>query len=92
MSIKSFSSYLDATPRILLFFYSIVIFLFLIVIFSLGTGLNSPPILITASVVLLIWFVMIFLSLLPQTDILLRNRVNQLKRGALIIFVIYAND
>jgi len=87
MSIKSFSSYLDATPRILLFFYSIVIFLFLIVIFSLGTGLNSPPILITASVVLLIWFVMIFLSLLPQTDILLRNRVNQLKRGALIIFV-----
>ena len=87
MSIKSFSSSLYSTPRTLLFFYAVVILLLSTVIFSFGFILNSPAILIAATVILFIWFVTIFLSLLPQTDVVLSNRMHQLKRGALIIFL-----
>ena len=87
MSIKSFSSSLYSTPRTLLFFYAVVILLLSTVIFSFGFILNSPAILIAATVILFIWFVTIFLSLLPQTDVVLSNRMHQLKRGALKIFL-----
>jgi hypothetical protein len=86
MNIKSLGSMLYSTPRTLLFFYAVLILLLSTVIFSFGFVLNIPALLITASVILLIWFVVIFISLLPRTDVILQNQMRRLKRGALIIF------
>ena len=87
MNKKSLDSYLHPTPRILLFYFAVVILLLSTVIFSLGFILNNSAILITGSIILLIWFITIFISLLPETDVFLSKRLNQLKRGALIIFI-----
>jgi hypothetical protein len=87
MSKKHLSSYLQASPRTLLFYFTVVILLLSTVIFSLGFILNNSAILITGSIILLVWFIAIFISVLPQTDTFLSTRLNQLKRGALIIFV-----
>ena len=86
MNIKSLGSMLYSTPRTLLFFYAVLILLLSTVVFSFGFVLNIPALLITASVILLIWFVVIFYSLLPRTDVILQNQMRPLKRGALIIF------
>jgi len=86
MNIKSLASRLYSTPRTLLFFYAVAILLLSTVVFSFGFVLNIPALLIAASVILLIWFVIIFISLLPRTDIILQNQMRLLKRGALIIF------
>ena len=87
MNIKSLGSKIYSTPRTLLFFYAVVILLLSTVIFSFGFVLNIPAFLITATMILLLWFVVIFISLLPQTDVVLVNHAAQLKRGAQIIFV-----
>ncbi len=87
MNIKSLGSKIYSTPRTLLFFYAVVILLLSTVIFSFGFVLNIPALLITATMILLLWFVVIFISLLPQTDVVLVNHAAQLKRGAQIIFV-----
>ena len=87
MSIKPFSFSLDPTPRTLLFYFAVVIQLLSVAISGLSFGLNSPIFFIAGTVVLIIWFVVIFAGALPQTDIVLRERMDQLKRGALIIFI-----
>jgi hypothetical protein len=87
---KSLASYLDATPRTLLYFYAVVILLLSTVIFSFGFVLNIPALVITATLALLLWFVVIFISLLPRTDVILANHTAQLKRGAQIIFISFA--
>ena len=87
MSIKPLSVNLYSTPRTLLFYFAVVTLLIASAISGAGFVLNSPAFLITGSVVLIIWFVMIFASVLPQTDIALSKRMNQLKQGALIIFI-----
>ena len=84
---KSLGSYLDAMPRTLLYFYAVVILLLSTVIFSFGFVLNIPVLLLVATLTLLFWFFMIFVSLFPKTDVVLANWMPQLKRGALIIFV-----
>jgi hypothetical protein len=86
MNIKSPDSKIYSTPRTLLFFYAVLILLLSTVIFSFGFVLNIPALLIVATMTLLIWFVVIFISLLPRTDIILQNQMHRLKRGALIIF------
>jgi len=48
--------------------------------------MNIPALLIVATLALLLWFVVIFISLLPRTDVILQNQMRRLKRGALIIF------
>ncbi len=84
---KSLGSYLDATPRTLLYFYAVVILLLSTVIFSFGFVLDIPAVIVFATIVLLLWFFVILVSLLPKTDVILANRMPKLKRGALIIFV-----
>ena len=86
MNIKSLGTKIYSTPRTLLFFYAVLVLLLSTVIFSFGFVLNIPALLITATLTLLIWFIVIFVSLLPRTDIILQNRMRMLKRGALIIF------
>ena len=86
MNIKSPGIKIYSTPRTLLFFYAVLILLLSTVIFSFGFVLNIPALLITATLTLLIWFIVIFVSLLPRTDVILQNRMPMLKRGASIIF------
>ncbi|HJX36302.1 MAG TPA: hypothetical protein VJ280_05030, partial [Dehalococcoidales bacterium] len=86
MNIKSLGSKMDSSPRTLLFFYAVLILLLSTVIFSFGFVMNIPALLIVATLALLLWFVVIFISLLPRTDVILQNQMRRLKRGALIIF------
>ena len=71
MNIKSLGSKIYSTPRTLLFFYAVVILLLSTVIFSFGFVLNIPALLITATLILFIWFIVIFVSVLPRTDVIL---------------------
>jgi len=87
MKKKSLGDYLDATPRTLLYFYAVVILLLSTVIFSFGFVLDIPVILVSATIILLLWFALVFVSLLPQTDVILASRKHQIRRGALIIFL-----
>jgi hypothetical protein len=77
-----------ATPRILLFYFAVLILLLSVAISELGFALNNPIIFIAGTVVLAIWFVIIFIALLPETNNALVKHTNKLKRGALIIFVL----
>jgi hypothetical protein len=54
---------------------------------SSGFVLSSPPLLIIGFLIWIMWFVMIFAVILPQTDVILSQRINQLKKGALVIFI-----
>ena len=87
MSIKSLNAYLYSTPRTLLFYFAVVIQLIASAISSAGFVLNNSTLLLLGCIVWIIWFVMIFAVILPQTDIALSKRINQLKQGALIIFI-----
>ena len=87
MSIKSLNAYLYSTPRTLLFYFAVLTQLIASGISSAGFVLNNSALLLIGCVVWIIWFVMIFKVILPQTDIALGKRINQLKQGALIIFI-----
>jgi hypothetical protein len=86
MGIKSINAYLYSTPRTLLFYFAVVTQLIASAISSSGFVLNSPPLLLIGLFVWIIWFVMIFKVIMPQTDHVLSKRINQLKKGAVIIF------
>jgi hypothetical protein len=87
MKNKFLSNYLYATPRTLLFYFAVLTLLLSTAISSLGLVTANPAILITGSVILAVWFIIIFAGVLPRTDTNFSNRIVQLKRGALIIFV-----
>jgi len=77
-----------ATPRTLLFYFAVLILLLSVAISELGFALNNPIIFIAGTLVLALWFEIIFIALLPETNNALVKYTNQLKRGALIIFVL----
>ena len=87
MSIKSLNPYLYSTPRTLLFYFAVVTQLIASAISSAGFVLSNTPLLLIGCVIWVFWFVMIFAVILPQTDVILRERMNQLKKGVLIIFI-----
>ena len=87
MSIKPLNINLYSTPRTLLFYFAVATQLIASAISGSGFVLNNSPLLLLGCVVLIIWFVMIFAVILPQTDNALSKRINQLKQGALIIFI-----
>ena len=87
MSFNSLNAYLYSKPRILLFYFAVATQLIASAISSAGFVLSNSPLLLTGCVVWIVWFVMIFAVILPRTDISLSKRINQLKRGALIIFI-----
>ena len=84
---KKLLAYRYSTPRTLLFYFAVLTLLITSVISGVGFVLNSLPIILTGSVVLILWFVMIFAGILPQTNITLNRRIKLLKQGALIIFI-----
>jgi hypothetical protein len=87
MNIKSLNSYLYATPRTLLFYFAVLTLLLSVTVSGLSFTLNIPVLYITGSVILVAWFILIFMSVLPQTDIMLSNQMNQLKRRVIGIFI-----
>ena len=86
MKIKGLVFY--ATPRTLLFYFAVLVLLLSVAISELGFALNNPIFFIAGTLVLVLWFEIIFIAVLPETNIALVKYTNQLKRGALIIFVL----
>jgi hypothetical protein len=87
MNIKSLNSYLYATPRILLFYFAVLTLLLSVAISGLSFTLNISVLFVTGTVVLSAWFIMIFISVLPQTDIILSKRMDQIRRMVISIFI-----
>jgi magnesium-transporting ATPase (P-type) len=75
------------TPRIMLFYFAVAMLLITSGISSSGFILNNSILLLLGFVFWIIWFVLIFTVLLPQTEQFLNQRLRQLKKGALIIFI-----
>jgi hypothetical protein len=86
MKIKELVSF--ATPRTLLFYFTVLILLLSVAISELGFALNNPIFPVAGTVVLALWFITIFTAILPKTNIALAKHTKQLKRGALIIFIL----
>lgn len=87
MARKLLSSYLNPTPRILLFYFAAFTLLAASAVSSIGFVLYNPVWLITGCIIWVIWFLVIFIAIMPGTDNALSHRLNQLKQGALIIFI-----
>ena len=80
--------HMEHTPRIILFYYAVMVLLITSGISSAGFVLNNAPLLLAGFLLWIIWFVVIFAVLLPHTDQILSKRIGQLERGALIIFIV----
>lgn len=76
------------TPRILLFFIAILIKLLASALSAIGFVWNNSTLLITGTVIWLIWFVILFMIAIPQTDRLLQKQMRWLKTAALTIFIV----
>lgn len=86
MKIKPIHAYLDSTPRTLLFFFAVLVQLIASAISGSGFLLQNGTLMLIGFIVWILWFAMIFAIVMPGTDIRLGKKINQLKKGALIIF------
>ena len=71
-----------ATPRTLLFYFAVLVLLLSVVISELGFALNNPILFIAGTIVLVLWFVIIFIAVLPETNIALVKHTNQTEAGS----------
>ena len=79
---------IQPTPRILLFFIAIVIKLSASALSAIGFVWNNSGLLVTGTIFWLIWFFLLIMIVLPQTDRLLKNNIYLLKPIAITIFTI----
>jgi hypothetical protein len=75
------------SPRILLFFFAVVLGLVASAISGIGFVTDSPVLLLTGTAVWLVWFGVMFMVAVPATDRLLRHQVGWLRRGAVAILI-----
>ena len=87
MSKKPLHLNLEGTPRIWLFYFAVLVQLAASAVSGTGFVLNSPPFLLAGPAIWVVWFIMIFIVVLPGTDKTLRTKTRFLKCGALTIFV-----
>ncbi len=80
--------HINPTPRILLFFIAVLIKLLASALSAIGFVWSNSALLLTGTVIWLIWFVILFLIAAPQTDRLLQNKMHWLKPAALTIFTV----
>jgi len=73
----------------MLFFVAVLIKITAAALSSIGFVWNSPVLMIAGTVVWLVWFAVLFLIAIPQTDRLLQNQMRWLKPAALTISVIF---
>jgi hypothetical protein len=76
------------TPRIVLFFYSVLVLLAASLLSAIGFVLTSAPFLVTGTVVWILWFFLLFLIAIPSIDHRLRGQLRWMKRGALVVFIL----
>ena len=62
----------EPTPRFVLFFYSVPLLLLASALSGIGFVLSSALLLISGTIVWIVWFLVLFLIALPQTDDRLR--------------------
>ena len=87
MRTTQLSFFQDATPGQLLFYLAVPILLLSVIISGLGFISNSPTFFISGSALLIIWFIMIFTAVLPQTNRVLGKQIDQIKKATGIIFI-----
>jgi hypothetical protein len=86
--LKQLDSYLDATPRQLLFFFAVPTLLLSVLVAGMAYVWNKPVYFIAGTIILALWFLMTFAAATPKTDVTLKPRLNAMKRGALSIFIV----
>lgn len=80
-------SFVEVTPRPLLFFFAIVLELAASAVAGVAFALKIDVYWIVGSVLWVAWFALIFVVLNPSTDRILKDKLRVLKRGALGIFI-----
>jgi hypothetical protein len=80
-------SHIEASPRILLFFFAIVLELAASAVAGVAFALKIAPLWIVGSILWVAWFVVIFIIFNPAADRVLQGWLKVLKRGALGIFI-----
>ena len=88
MRIPRLSFFQDATLGQLLFYLAVPALLLSVIISGLGFISNSPTFFISGSALLIIWFLMIFAAVLPQTNRTLSKQIDQMKKAAGIFFIV----
>lgn len=78
--------HIHPAPRILLFFIAVVIKLLASALSAIGFVWNNSALLIAGTIIWTIWFVVLFMIAIPQTDKLLQKQMHRLKIAALAIF------
>lgn len=86
--VKGIASNAPVTPRVLLFFYAVVLALAASAVSGAGFVLKSGHLLVAGSAIWAGWFALMFLVAMPCTDRLLHNQTWWLKRVALAIFIL----
>ena len=81
--------HIHPTPRIMLFFVAVLIKIIASALGGIGFVWNSSALMISGTVVWLIWFAILFLIAMPKTDRLLQNQMRWLKPAALTISIIF---
>jgi hypothetical protein len=85
---RYFISSVDTEPRIQLFFYAIIIQLLGLTISGFGYYISANPFWLIGSFIYIVWFLMMFAILHPQTGNYLKSKNISLKRGTISIIVI----
>jgi hypothetical protein len=95
-ALKKCSSYfvsaMDTEPRIQLFFYAIIIQLLGLTISGFGYYISPNPFWLIASFIYILWFIIMFAILHPQTGNYLKRKNISLKRGSISICVLCASS
>jgi hypothetical protein len=87
-SISRLFAHQEYTPRIYLFIITIVIKLAASAVSGIAYVFNNSSLYILGIMVWLLWFALLFIIAIPQTDNWFQNRAEQLKRAARKIIII----
>jgi hypothetical protein len=80
--------HIQPTPRILLFFIAVIVKLLASALSAIGFVWNNSALLVTGTVIWIIWLAILFMVAIPQTDRLMRNQMHWLKPAARAIFTV----
>ncbi|UCG54470.1 MAG: hypothetical protein JSV32_07785 [Dehalococcoidia bacterium] len=79
----------QSTPRILLFYIAVLLKIVASAIGGIGFVWKDPAMMITGTVVWLVWFAILFSIAMPGTDKFLQNQIRWLKPSAIVISVVF---
>jgi hypothetical protein len=78
----------EAAPRFSLFFFAISVQLIALAFSGIGYATGAAVYWIIGLIIWLLWFLLIFLIVIPRTDRLLQRSQGWLKQGAKILFIV----